>query len=133
MRRITPFSLLNPPSLREFLSDDEVGASLDGWYDLRAAHEKAIAAALPPTPAERAEFLRSKRIQALAASLPAVAHSRDCTCPGELPGQLHLDDQVAELPCRRCGSMAQAFPCPDCGARDARNPAIPLLDEVPES
>lgn len=111
MKRITPFSLLNPPSLREFLDDDEVGATLDGWYDLRAAHEKAIARALPPVP-----------------------QSRDCTCPGQLPGQLELlDDQLEELPCRRCGSMIQAFPCPDCGARDARNPAIPLLDEGSES
>lgn len=112
--KITPFSLLNPPSLRDFSSADSYGAGCDAWRDWRAAEEKAIASALP-----------------------AVPHSRDCICPGELPGQLDLlellDDDVAELPCRRCGCLMPVFPCPACGSRDPRNPAMPLLDEGTES
>lgn len=106
--KFNPPAFSKPPSLREFLSEEEIGATLDGWYDLRAAHEKAIALSLSPVP-----------------------QSRDCTCAGELPGQCDLFGP--DLPCRRCGSMIQEFPCSQCGARDARNPAMPLLDEVSES
>lgn len=97
---------VKPLPLSEILSPDEGGAILDGLADHQAATEKAIAQSLPPVP-----------------------HSRDCTCAGELPGQVDLFGPE-DLPCRRCGSMRQAFPCPDCGARDARNPLKPLLDEL---